>query len=175
MHKYTTHLKKYHYNAKKGGFFQLGFIVDSLAPSQISYLMTQNANDIHKETPVVNVSCFFSNHQRPCMEYRFAIFNAVDITGFVGTLVATSFDTAKLLNNGFRSKKMWYINDISFLEEQKKEDYDKILNDPEIVKFCRSRDHADKLIEIGFNIYPNIIQDFNIMQIIDLSEVLNVK
>lgn len=152
------------------GFTQIGFLIDDLSASQISYLSIHNTNEWLKNNFGLDIAVFcqfFGNI--PCLTPSFARFHVRDISAYFGNLIATTLDNAKLLTNAPRTKKFYYINypDWNLYD---KEDLDLIYNDRSIIKFARSEDYLRKIRELGYDISNIVVEDFNIDKI---CEVLN--
>ncbi len=148
------------------GFKMVGFAVDSLSAGQIPYLCVTNINRWLNDHFGVNFSLFYQENSIPCVQPRFARFHLKDTNVFDGVVIATSFATAKSIKDAARSKRYYYINDITFLEKSK--DLDCVMKNDNIIKFTRSKDYTNLLLDKGYNINPAVIKDFDINEILEI-------
>lgn len=150
-------------------FQQLGFVVDDLGASQVSYLLIKNTNDFLEKRHDVNINLFFEDNFIPCLEPKFARFNTYDAFVFDGTLIATSLNTALTIKNFTRAKRFFYINDLEYLRKNvDQNEWKDILCDNNIVKFTRCDDYRTYLILQGYNIHPIVVEDFNLDKILEV-------
>jgi hypothetical protein len=153
------------------GFKKVGFAIDSLAAGQISFTCVENTNKWLASNFGVNFSIFYEQNALPCVSPQFARFHIRDAIGFEGDLIATSYNTLKSIKGATRSKRYYYINDIEWWRPWFKDSINEIKalsQDDSIVKFCRSQDHRDRLLDMGFEVSPIIVEDFNIDKILEI-------
>jgi hypothetical protein len=153
------------------GFRMVGFVLDNLSASQIAHLCVENTNKWLESNFGTNFSVFYEENSMPCIQPCFARFHAKDAMAFYGHLIATSFSTAFSIKDATRSKRYYYINDLEWTRpwfRHNQDDIDKVLNNDEIVKFTRSNDHYKYLTDMGINVIPNIVEDFDINKILEI-------
>jgi hypothetical protein len=150
-------------------FQPVGFVVDDLGASQVSYLLIKNANQLLSSRHDININVFFEDNFIPCVEPKFARFNTKDAFVFDGSLIATSLKTALTIKNFTRAKRFFYINQLENLRKSTSQDeWNNILCDKNIVKFARCVDYKDELISKGYDIHPEVVEDFDLNKILEV-------
>jgi hypothetical protein len=155
------------------GFKKIGFVLKDVSAGQLPYTCIQSCNSWLDNNFGTNISLFCYDHTTSCVNTKFARFHVKEIDHFVGDLIATSIDSALLIKNNTRAKRYYYINDFDWTRPNFTlpiEYVDKIFNDNDIVKFCRSRDHRDRLIKEGYKILYTIVEDFDIKTILEITK-----
>jgi hypothetical protein len=153
------------------GFNQIAFVLDNLSAGQIPYCCIYNCNAWLYNNFGLNFSIFYTENSSPCVKPKFARFHVRDTVYFTGTLIATSLSTALAIKNATRAKRYFYVNDPEWLRSHKqitKEDFESIMFDDKIIKFCRSNDYKTQLEILGIKVLPNIVEDFNVSKILEI-------
>lgn len=163
--------------AKKRGmtsklFNKLGFVFCNLAASQAAYTCIIHSNRWLQENVDVNISAFFIETAIPCVPLRFARFHVSDLNKFNGSLVATSFDTALVVQQMTKCKRFFYIQDFEWTRnyfKYTKQDVDSIMMDESLVKIARCKDHHDLLLSQGIKMAKTWVEDFDIKKILEIT------
>ena len=140
---------------------KLGLAFNNLGPSQLAYHFTVNATKLLEEGVGVDVICFYQDLQRTALEQNFAMMQMAEAYGFDGTLVATSFSTAKkTLQLPTPTKKAFYVWDLEWLRMKKKDfrSLQQVYGNPELLLIARSEDHA-RVLENAWNRKVSLITD----------------
>lgn len=123
---------------------KVGFIVDELSSSQLSYSIISNINKRekrHDEDFVV----FFENSSPVVKEPHFSIMGVHELWNFYGTGIATSVSTCfSLAESAAPTKKFFYVWDLEWHRNNNNEynyDIEAFLSD-DIQLIARSEDHA---------------------------------
>jgi len=141
---------------------QLGFIVDHLGASQISYLLSLQINSMG--TTEHDLCLFIKNYAPPIQEIYTSVFPIGDLPLYNGTIVALDFNGAQYLTNiSSNSRKIfypwfteWMKHGADFLY------YSKIARDPLLEVVVPSKSYAEQF-EMHFNRTPDaIIEDCSI-------------
>lgn len=152
---------------------ELGFLMDHLGPSQLSYRMISQVNDYLDNNCSNDIIVFFENLSRPVLSPRFAIMQINEAWGFQGAAIATSLSTAgKLVNYPEPLLKIFYVWDLEWLRS-KNYNYEQnvaIYRHPELKIVTRCEDYK-KEVENLWNVkVHDVVKDFNIEQFIEISE-----
>lgn len=169
--KFIKETKKSGYNLNTG-FNKIGFVLKDLSAGQIPYICINECNKWLDNNFGTNLTIFCYDHAIPCVPMKFAKYHVKELDFFVGDLIATSIDSTLLINNNTRAKRYYYINDFDWTRPScnlSKENISKVLYNNNIIKFCRCKDHRDKLKKDGINILDIIVEDFNIKTILEIT------
>jgi hypothetical protein len=159
----------------KNNIKQIGIIVEDLGAGQLSYFIMNNINNYLINNNNIDILYIVCNKVVACNKLNnAAIFTTSQISSFEETLIATSSYTAKMLNEAIVSKnKAFYITDLDWIRKQDKNlenNIKDILKNPDIVKFCRSKDYLEYILKnYETNAISNIeVKDFKIEQILEI-------
>lgn len=148
----------------------IGFLINQLDASQISYLLTANLNDLLNNTYLYNATVFYQYINKPLIIPQFPKMNYQHAWGYEGILIATNIETAKILSNCLRAtKKYFYVFDLEWLYQPKLnfEELKNVYQNPSIELIARNKSHADILTRI-WKKPVTIIEDFNNEQFVKL-------
>ena len=152
----------------------LNILVPDLNSSQRNYYLIRNINAIHEHHPNVNIQVFAENLSRFCMKPHFSVMNVSEAWAQQGPFIACSLSTAsKLINYPIASKKLFYIWDLEFIRGDNRiyDIYAPVYLHPQLELVCPSKEHAD-LLENSFNKeVTHIINNFDIKQLLELTNV----
>lgn len=151
----------------------IAFLKKTLEPGQASYLVIKSANEWVKKNPYDNIVFFFTDQSFPCIPCNIAKFHAMDMYTYDGTVIGCDLDTAGMLSQVSRPRRVWYMQDLYHLRRNTDLfEFDNIMNNDDILKICRSKDHREVLIKDypTANVAKEIIEDFDIKKI---KEILN--
>jgi len=130
----------------------IGFLVDSLGQSQLSYYLVENLNKWIGNQK--DATIFFENVGLPISFPKFAQMNIVEMASFKGPLVATNISTARKLMFAATSPHLYfYVWDLEFLRGRQR-DYMyhlEVFMNPRLKIICRNEDHKIA-VENAFNI-----------------------
>jgi hypothetical protein len=142
----------------------IGFIIKDLGPNQQSYTCISNTNSWLDKNYGVDPVLFFEEVSVPCVEPKFARYNIYDTSNYYGYLVCTYIDGFFNIKNAVTSKKILYVYDLNTC--LKDERFGQILDNKDVIKIFRCEDYLKKIRSLGFKTNDNIVQDFNIDQIL---------
>lgn len=152
------------------GLPKMGFVVDSLLSSQLSYALVYNSNEWLTKNYELNLALFYQEQWLPSIWPDFAQFHVSETVAFDGTLIATSLSTAFSIKNATRANRFFYIQDLYYLRrgcDQKQ--WDLVMNDKNLKKFTRSTDHHDELKRAGYDIEFGVVPSFEIEKILEIT------
>lgn len=147
----------------------LGFIVEKLGTSQLSFCLVRNANKI-LENPNNNVTGFKLDYDFFIEYPKFSILEAVNAWTFRGILVSTNIRTTAILNSCIlASKKYFYVWDLEWIYKKDivYSELVKIYQNPTIELIARTDSHA-KIIEKCWKKPKIIMENFNYEQLLTL-------
>lgn len=148
----------------------LGFVVEDLAAGQVPYELIHNSNEFLRKDSEINISLFYMENSFPCLWPQFARFNIKDTVGFKGCLIATSVTTAFAIQKAHRADRYFYIQDLEWLRpwfSETKDQWNTVMSDTSITKFCRSQDHLNQLCENRYQV-KGYVENFNIKNILEI-------
>ena len=143
---------------------KIGFLVNDLNPSQLSYFLIKNANEFLTKNKDYDIYIFYDNLAVPCLTPNFAIMQAAEAFSFDGTLIATNLNTAsKLINFPSAEKKYFYVWDLDWMRMKNKsfDALQSIYGNKELSLIARSDEHK-QAIENAWNApVKNVISNFD--------------
>lgn len=125
---------------------RLGILVHDLNASQLAYFLIRNANALLAAGTDTDVTVFFEDPSPPCLPANFACMPAYECWGFTGTAVATTFETARKLQNcpGPR-KRAFYVWDLEWHRPHARRTFDdwaSVYREASLPLVARGPDHA---------------------------------
>ena len=160
----------------ENGFKQIGIYVDNLMANQFGYLLLYQTALFNQENFGASFSVFARDKLPPCLIPTIPIFNARDIVGFDGNIIATSIKNVKELSRATRAKKFFYIFDLEWKQKDviiSRIDVQSILKDPNIIKFTRSKEYYDCIKDECENLSQTLVPNCEpnlILEIVNESE-----
>ena len=150
---------------------QIGFMVDELSASQLSFNLIKNIND-YSEDSHDDFVVFFENSTSSILNPNFSLMSLNEVWSFGGFLVATSMSTANSLRKCFApKKKFFYVWDLEWTRRHGK-DFEisvQAFSDPSIELIARSKDHAKAIENYCNRKVENIVSDFNIEKLMRIT------
>ena len=150
---------------------KIGFIVDDLSSSQLSYEVISSINSFDTSFDQDFV-VFFENSSPMVIEPFFGVMNLQELWGFDGIAIATSVSSCLSLSNTQSPiKKFFYVWDLEWTREHGRdfESTIKAFSNEDIELIARSEDHA-KAIENYCNVkVKHIVKDCNVEQLVRIS------
>jgi hypothetical protein len=149
---------------------QIGFIVEDLTSSQLSFNLIKNLNDFLEDSDVDCV-VFFENAGSPVVNPNFSIMSINEIWNFDGDLVATSMSTALRLSKTFSpNKKFYYVWDLEWLRRHGKTfEYNvQAFRQNNCQLISRSLEHSKAIENYCNKPVKYIVEDFNIKKIMEI-------
>lgn len=147
---------------------QIGFIVDDVSASQLSFNLIKNINEYSKDSHDDFV-VFFENSTSAILNPNFSLMSSNEIWSFEGSLFATNMFTAASLQKCFApTKKFFYVWDLEWTRRHGK-DFEfaiQTFSDPSIELIARSNDHAKAIENYCNRKVKNIVSDFNIEKLV---------
>lgn len=153
------------------GLTQISFVIDQLSSNQIACIMTDTVNSWLDNNFGIDPIAFYIDNSFPSIPLKFPRYHACDLVGYQGNIIATSLSTILAAKNSFQGHKFFYIQDLEWERgwcKYNKDQTNEILNDTNIVKFCRSADHRDYITKSGYKVLDKIVEDFNIADILEI-------
>jgi len=152
------------------GLPKVGFVVDSLLSSQLSYALVYNLNEWLDKHYEWSLAIFYQEQWLPSLWPACSQYHVADTVAFDGTLIATSLSTAFSIKNATRAKRFFYIQDLynrrpNFNIKQ----WESIMNNRSIKKFARSDDHRNELEKEGYEIGLDVVPSFEIEKILEIT------
>lgn len=147
---------------------KIASVVDSISMSQMTYDMIKSFNSMVSVDCCV--CCFYLNIAPIPVNTNFGLMNAYYISPWDDMLIATSLQTAKVIESVSIAKKFLYLYDLEWLRY--KSDYESnlsILKNKELQLLCRNEDHA-LAIKNYCGVKPEILQDWNPKQLREIYE-----
>jgi hypothetical protein len=150
---------------------KIGVIIPDLSSSQLAFFATQQINRIVGQSGDIDGVIFTERISKPAIPPACAVMSVSDIHNFEGILISTNLYNTKLsLKAVIPAKKIFYVWDLEWLRNNKKNDYIEnlnILRDNEISIVSRSRSHAN-----CFEKYTNrksdiVVENFDIGRIVN--------
>lgn len=149
---------------------KLGFLVNNLGPSQLSYFLIRNTNLALAERAELDAVVFYETMTRPCLSPCFATMQLPEAFAFDGVAIATSLaGAARLLHFAGTSKKFLYVWDLEWIRMQQKDfaSLRSIYGNQELTLLARSADHK-KLLEDSWNRpVKAVVDDFCMRSILE--------
>ena len=148
---------------------QIGFIVEDLTSSQLSFNLIKNLNDFLEDSDVDCV-VFFENAGSPVVNPNFSIMSINEIWNFDGDLIATSMSTALRLSKTFSpNRKFYYVWDLEWLHNPVNfGTVMEIMRDDRLKIIARSKSHADVIENFSNKEVVGIVEDWNTEQLLEL-------
>ena len=147
---------------------QIGFIVDDVSASQLSFNLIKNINEYSKDSHDDFV-VFFENSTSSILNPNFSLMSSSEIWSFDGCLFATNISTAMSMRKCFApKKKLFYVWDLEWTRRHGR-DFEfaiQIFSDLNIELIARSNDHAKAIENYCNRKVKNIVSDFNIEKLV---------
>lgn len=144
---------------------QLGFVVDTLAPSQLGYSLVREANAalLSGKYPGLDITCFIESWSVASLEPQFARMQVNELSNFQGVLIATSLATAKRVLEAPRaSSKYFYIWDFEWTRKPiPYNELHSIYCAPSLQLLARSDDHAYVMDSNWNRAVKGIVEEFS--------------
>ncbi len=149
---------------------KIGFVVKDLAPSQLSYFLTDSLNKSCSETFDEDYLVFAQNKSTKTKPNNFSIINSAEIWGFDGILIATCVPTAtEVMQCVNAAKKYFYIWDLEWCRAHlmgmsQRRDYAKTVrafSHPSMNLIARSESHSRVIKNYCGKDVCGIVDDFN--------------
>ena len=97
---------------------KLGFAINNLGPSQLSYYLIKELNSLLKKRGDLDIIVFYENIARPYIKPEFALMQMAEAWSYGGTVIATDIAIAeKLLTFPAPTRKAFYIWDLEWLRK----------------------------------------------------------
>ncbi|TXT66110.1 MAG: hypothetical protein BAJALOKI3v1_50110 [Promethearchaeota archaeon] len=152
--------------------FSIGFVVNHLGPNQTSYGVIKACNECLSKYNNISPSIYYVNQSIPCIKSIVPRYPSYEIRDHVGMIIATSVETALLIQQSYQPNryKIFYIDDLHYLRNSLmlKSKYNDIMLDSDIVKICRSQDHAKELMQLGYSIHNKTIPYIKIESFLEM-------
>lgn len=149
---------------------QLGFLVNNLSASQLSYYLLKGLNK-WAEDPNNDPTIYVMQVERPIIVPKLSIMNLAEVAGMRGTAIATDIETAGvMLDCATTTSRFLYIWDTEWLRGPQRiyENHAKVIRNPRLKLLCRSIDHKIA-VENCFNVkVAGIVDDFNLEQLLEI-------
>lgn len=95
---------------------KIGLLLPDLSPTQLAYFAVRRANDRAQRAPLLDVTLFVERAVPPCVKPATAVMPAHEVWAFDGPVVATTWQTARLLLECPRPyPKAFYVWDLEWL------------------------------------------------------------
>lgn len=152
------------------GKIQLAFCFNHLYSNQQAYTCIYNANEHLIKFGTVDFSIFFHNQMPPSISPFFARYYIEEVSNYKGNIVASSVEDVIRLHNTDMARKFFYLQDIYESRKLTKIHQELLdaLSNKNIVKFARSTEIRDHYRKFGFDIHENVVEDYNIEQILEI-------
>jgi hypothetical protein len=123
---------------------RVGFCVDDLGGSQLSFFLTQALNEWVRN-PRRDAVVFYEDLAQPRSRADFAVMQSIDMAEFSGILIATSYATAiKVLACKGPSARLFYLQDLEWMRRPGSFDgWRAVYSHPDLQLVVRSDDHAE--------------------------------
>jgi len=152
---------------------KIGILVTDLVPSQMSYFLTKNINEVCSENISNDFVVFFENLSGKVIEPAFAMMNMTEVWSFEGCLITTNISTTlTAIKSMSPSEKYFYVWDLEWLRDHGKNFEHNITAfvNEEINLVARSESHAEAIKNYCNRDVVGIVEDFNINQFIGVIE-----
>lgn len=150
---------------------KIGFCLEDLGPSQLSYEFITNSNQILEKGITFDIIGFYEGVARPCIPINFATMQIAEAWGFDGILIATSLSTAqKVLKCPSASKKIFLVWDLEWLRTKNLNfrDLREVYANPKLTLVARGADHA-KVIEDLWHKKCEVVNGFDLEKVIEVA------
>lgn len=149
-----------------------GIILPHCGPSQLSFYVVNQVNNISNLHPKYDFCLFLENLIRPAIIPNCAVMHANEIFGFDGVLISTNINSAIACSKAVnKAKNIFYVWDLEWLRKQNDFIHNiSAFRSPYIHLIARSESHK-KIIEDYCNKKVEaVIPDINIMEILQLCQ-----
>lgn len=146
----------------------IGILLSHLGPSQLSFYVCSQINQLANLKKEYDFSLFFDNLVPPCIQPNCAVFNGNEIWGYEGVLVATTMDHAILLSKAVnKAKNFFYVWDLEWLRRNKNNFMYNMqaFRHPDVELIARSNDHKKAIENYCNRPVKHVIPDINLEQI----------
>lgn len=154
---------------KSKEFPKIGFIVNNLGPSQISYNLISQINKLYSANVPVCFAIFYENVANLMMEPNCMIMQCSEAWSYKGILISTSLTNAnKLIRMPAAEKKYFYVWNIEWLGNiiPYYEPTQFVYSNPELHLIARNEDHAT-LIQNSYNRNVDfVVDDFDLVSML---------
>jgi hypothetical protein len=145
---------------------KIGIAVESLGPSQISFLLISKANSIVHSRPDIDIVVFYESISRPCITPHFAMMQLAEGWGYDGHVVATAINTAeKLLQFPSAKTRSWYCWDLDWTRQRRMfSSFRSVYGDPSLNLIARGESHQ-KAIRSAWHRDVSLVKDFDFTEL----------
>lgn len=153
---------------------KIGFLVNNLGPSQLSFNLIENGNAIVGAGHRRDMIAFYEQHTRPCIAMQFGSMQLMEAWGYEAPIVATSLSTAaKALRFPTASPKFFYVWDLEWMRGDVKSFHEMatIYGNMGIELVARSVDHKLAIESAWNRPVIAVINDVDIDAFLELSGV----
>lgn len=140
----------------------VGFLINKLDISQKANFTLKTANALARNYPT---TIFYLDTSVPTMDNICSILSAKEAYSFEGVLIASDYETSRILLNCVSPLKFLYIWDLEWTINRKKwVEWSKVYQNDRLELLCRSESHA-KLVSACWKKPYSVIQDLDNEQI----------
>ena len=153
---------------------QIGFIVNNLMASHLSFSLIKNLNEYVDESNSEAV-VFFENSSSSIIRPNFATMSLNEIWNFNGVLVSTNINTTLALKKCFApSKKIFYVWDLEWMRPAMGQniEFERVVQAfsyESIDLLARSKDHAKAIENYSNRKVKHIVENFNIEKLMRIA------
>ena len=153
---------------------QIGFIVNNLMASHLSFSLIKNLNEYVDESNSEAV-VFFENSSSSIIRPNFATMSLNEIWNFNGVLVSTNINTTLALKKCFApSIKIFYVWDLEWMRPAMGQniEFERVVqafSDESIDLVARSKDHAKAIENYSNRKVKHIVENFNIEKLMRIA------
>ena len=154
---------------EKNIMYNIAAIVDSLGPSQSSFYLIKQFNDLIKSVDYSPV-CFYNNITNPVVTPFFSCMNASGLSSFEGLAISTSIETAGLLlNTSSKVDRCMYVWDLEWLRTPLDfENSISIFRHPNLKIIARSQSHKDIIENYTNKKVSGIVEDWKVKDLVNI-------
>jgi|TARA_B100001113_G_C21044582_1_gene593930 hypothetical protein len=153
---------------------QIGFLVNDLSASQLSFFLIKNLND-YKQKEDLEAVLFFENSSSLAIKPNVPLMAINEIWNFDGVLISTDVNTTLSLKKCFApAKKIFYVWDLEWMRNiaGRTKEFESVVqafNDESIQLIARSEDHAKAIENISNRKIKHIVENFNIEKLVRIA------
>lgn len=149
--------------------YNIAAIVDNLGPSQSSFYLIKQFNDLIKNVDYAPV-CFYNNIVRPVTTPLFGCMNVSCLSSFEGPAISTSIETASLLlNTNSKLDRYIYIWDLEWLRAPLDfENTASIFRHPSLKIIARSQSHKNIIEHYTNKKVSGIVDDWKVKDLVNI-------
>lgn len=153
---------------------QIGFIVNDLMASHLSFSLIKNLNE-HVDELNSEAVVFFENSSSSIIRPNFATMSLNEIWNFNGVLISTDINTTLALKKCFAPlKKIFYVWDLEWMRPAigQNIEFERVIqafSDESIDLVARSKDHAKAIENYSNRKVKHIVENFNIEKLMRIA------